>query len=536
MGPFASYWANILLFVFISLLCVYSILTFIKSIISKRSEHKYEQLLVDPETPLHTDDFVGPLNPISYTKVTFLHWFNVGDRKPSNNAIRVVAKDSEHVDGLKVNKAAPTQEQGNDQESNKKSNNVVIGTIRMGFGHHRIAYSAASWSLGYSGGNHETIFHDFLGIDSVEAELIKSTDKLYSKGSRIASDMGGLVESLWGKSMLSGDADALRAASLFAAHLRPLINGIGAKDTPIIATHQIVGLTAVAAGFTNVINLVIDNHPQWFLLVPGALNLVQGPVNYQAFLKMGVPKSQLRLVGHWCPHQLVTNIPEDCNRRIRRATNNNSTKFAPRILVPVGGAGAQRKFILSFLTELVPLLKQKSVYVFLNAGDHKHMKEAFHELLAQHKIDYDTVSTIHQVYDFQKELLKADDAKPKNAVTLFAFDDYFPAVATTDILCRVSDILSCKPSELAFYPIPKILIRRVGDHEADSANRSAELGDGTCEARTVDSAMSYVNLAIDCPDMLTQMNESIIKNNDIGIYSGCKEAVNIAMQMAKSNS
>lgn len=36
----------------------------------------------------------------------------------------------------------------------------------------------------------------------------------------------------------------------------------------------------------------------------------------------------------------------------------------------------------------------------------------------------------------------------------------------------VADILCCKPSELAFYPIPKLMIRRVGDHEAHSATRA----------------------------------------------------------------
>jgi len=29
---------------------------------------------------------------------------------------------------------------------------------------------------------------------------------------------------------------------------------------------------------------------------------------------------------------------------------------------------------------------------------------------------------------------------------LFAFDDYFPAVATTDLLARVADVLCAKPS------------------------------------------------------------------------------------------
>lgn len=39
----------------------------------------------------------------------------------------------------------------------------------------------------------------------------------------------------------------------------------------------------------------------------------------------------------------------------------------------------------------------------------------------------------------------------------------------------VADILCCKPSELAFYPLPKLMIRRVGDHEAHSATRAVRL-------------------------------------------------------------
>jgi hypothetical protein len=40
---------------------------------------------------------------------------------------------------------------------------IIILTTRMGFGHHRLAYSTASWAI-HSG--HPTIFHDFMGIKS----------------------------------------------------------------------------------------------------------------------------------------------------------------------------------------------------------------------------------------------------------------------------------------------------------------------------------------------------------------------------------
>ena len=43
------------------------------------------------------------------------------------------------------------------------------------------------------------------------------------------------------------------------------------------------------------------------------------------------------------------------------------------------------------------------------------------------------------------------------------------------------------------------MIRRVGDHEAYSALRASELGDGTLEVREIADAMAYVNLFVDGP-------------------------------------
>ena len=41
------------------------------------------------------------------------------------------------------------------------------------------------------------------------------------------------------------------------------------RDIPIIASHCFVGMLAVSLGFKHVVNLVIDNHAQWFIVVPG---------------------------------------------------------------------------------------------------------------------------------------------------------------------------------------------------------------------------------------------------------------------------
>jgi len=488
----------------------------------------YDRLQASSPSECDIDAFCGSSNPPDKLKVMAVHKLRVGSRQPKTQAIELEAIPSEHVPGLWVSQAKGTSKNNKEAKAvteliQNKQKSVVVATIRMGFGHHRLAYSACSWALeqGYT-----TIFHDLINIESEEAKMVGSADTIYSRMSRLASELGGPVEYMWGQAMKQGDPNGLRIAALEATHLMPLLLQYP-KDIPLITTHQLCALTAAAAGFTNVINLVVDNYPQWFLVVPKTLNLVQGPVNYQCFLKMGVPPNQIKLAGHWNPFQMVSNIPKDCQHRITRATAKSSPI---RLLIPVGGAGAQKFFINSLIEKISHLVKDGKIQLFLNAGDHKHMATAFQEVLGKCSLDYESVTTTKGVYDFQKSLL--DDAKkePNKAVTLFTFEEYFPAVATTDILSRVSDVLVCKPSELAFYALPKLHIRRVGDHEADSARRAGELGDGSLEARELDDAMDYIRLFLESPDLLTSMNEQIIANNKIGVYNGCEKAVQWAIE------
>jgi len=373
-----------------------------------------------------------------------------------------------------------------------------------------------------------TYFHDLLNIDSPEATLIKDMDKLYSKGSRMATELGGAVEKLWGSFTKGGNENSLRVFYQMAQHLQPLLLSLD-KNTPIITTHCFVGLIAVSLGFTKVINLVIDNLAQWFIVVPGAYNLVQGPSNYHNLMRMGVPADRLILAGGWIPKHLVDAIESDCNGRIERAKSRKPL----RLLIPVGGAGAQKTFVTNFVAGLKHHVLAGKVELMLNAGDHEHMRLAFTEAIKVIGVSYDVVDSIEGVHKFC-EAARAGKPKP-NSITLFAFKDYFPAVATTDLLCRVADALCCKPSELAFYPVPKLMIRRVGDHEAYSALRASELGDGTLELREVEDAMAYINLMDDSPDLLTQMNECIKTNNKAGLYSGCKKAVELAIELGKQH-
>ena len=61
----------------------------------------------------------------------------------------------------------------------------------------------------------------------------------------------------------------------------------------------------------------------------------------------------------------------------------------------------------------------------------------------------------------------------------------FHAVYATNYLMRAMDVMITKPSELAFYPVPKIFNAGVGGHEMWGAIRAAEIGDSTVETRTI---------------------------------------------------
>ena len=93
---------------------------------------------------------------------------------------------------------------------------------------------------------------------------------------------------------------------------------------------------------------------------------------------------------------------------------------------------------------------------------------------------------------------------------------------------RASDILVTKPSELAFYPIPKLFIRRIGGHEMWGAIHSAELGDGTQECESPEYASSIVKLIMTNPSLIEGMCQNIIAQKKLGTYDGAYKAVKIA--------
>jgi hypothetical protein len=117
---------------------------------------------------------------------------------------------------------------------------------------------------------------------------------------------------------------------------------------------------------------------------------------------------------------------------------------------------------------------------------------------------------------------------PARGLHVFLYDNIFHAVYATNYLMRVVDVMITKPSELAFYPVPKIFHERVGGHEMWGAIRGAELGDGTVETRTIPQTLQAIDLLAQDRDLLEMYCGCIVKNKSIGIYDGAYRCVELA--------
>ena len=132
------------------------------------------------------------------------------------------------------------------------------------------------------------------------------------------------------------------------------------------------------------------------------------------------------------------------------------------------------------------------------------------------------ISTEH-FNEFDKTTKFAEDALSGDVTGIHGFyhENIFEAVYCTNLLMRSADVLVTKPSELAFYPVPKLFIKRVGGHEQWGAIHSAEIGDGTLECRDIPHTLQMVRMFLKEDTLLCDMCENIVKNKAAGI-SRCK--------------
>ena len=406
---------------------------------------------------------------------------------------------------------------------------VVVGNIRMGFGHYRIsmAMASAAAALGYT-----PLWLDLMAFpDTAATKLISQQNDLYSLGSRLSQKVWLFNKLLWeplnseGFRKLTYNSADQKAAELMVAPYADF-----PRDIPFVATHTWLAQAAIHAGLTNVVNAIPDNWPMALHLAEGAIHAVQTPSAYLGYKTLRgmdrkrqlkpMPEGSLFYTGHYIDHELVLNIPFDCARRCERAAGSGPIRY----LLTVGGAGAQQDLFRGIIEHLLPYVERNEAALLVNFGDHGNVWEALrHDIPALSKAmrHFNDFSEVDRFADFA-----LDGAV--EGIHVFSDSDIFAAVYTTNVLMRACDLLVTKPGELSYYPVPKLMIKRVGGHEAWGAIRAAEVGDGTYELETLPEIQAWIDLIQHEPAIIADMCDNIEAADMVGTYDGAYRAVQLA--------
>jgi hypothetical protein len=409
---------------------------------------------------------------------------------------------------------------------------LVIGTIRMGFGHYRMGLAIASAA------KHAGLVPYWLDLmsfpDSAGSRTIRYLEDLYNLGSRLSQRSRVFDKLIW--EQITADI-AKRLAYIardraLARLFEPLIRDLP-KDLPFISTHPWTGQAAVQAGLHSVVAIIPDNYPLAFHLVEGAGHAVQTSSAYMGYrtlrdmgageeLRYALPKADIRYVGHYVDHEIVSNVDADCAARLRRLRDRETRRF----LLTMGGAGAQARRFAAIAHTCQPAIVARKLSLFINMGDHAGRWAELRAALERDGIQYQMHDNWAETRAFAAQALST----VVQGVHVFLHDTFFAAVYTTNLLMRAADVMITKPSELAFYPVPKLFIQRVGQHEAWGAIHGSEIGDGTLETSSEPSLRQALRLLIEEDDLLELYCGNIIKNARAGVYDGAYHAVQYALE------
>ncbi len=411
-----------------------------------------------------------------------------------------------------------------------RKNGVIVGNIRMGFGHYRIsiAIASAAHALGYT-----SYWMDLNSYpETTCTKVIAAQNDLYSMGSRLSQRSKLFNRFFWeplnyeGFRKLSYNASDQKNAELMATVFRNI-----PKELPVIGTHVWPAQAAIHAGMPYVVNAIPDNWPMALHLAEGSVHTVQTHQAYLGYRLLNgmqgkdvlkpMPPDSLVYTGHYIDHELAANIEADCSARMKR----KKAKEPMRFLLTIGGAGAQKEIFASVLEHLLPSVRRNEAAVFVNIGDYREVWDhlcrsvaGLRDLAAVHFDDW------AETCGFCGSALNGN----VQGVHVFCHEDIFEAVYCTNLLMRASDVLITKPSELAFYPIPKLFIQRIGGHERWGAIHSAELGDGSLECEDVPHVLQMLDLFMHDDGILESMCACITEGKKQGVYDGAYRVVKIA--------
>ena len=414
---------------------------------------------------------------------------------------------------------------------------VIVGNIRMGFGHYRIsmAMASAAHALGL-----QPYWMDLNSYpDTTCTKVIAAQNDLYSLGSRISQKSKAFNKVVWepmnyeGFRKLSYNASDQKNAELMA----PVFQNVP-KEIPVIGTHVWPAQAAIHAGMKYVVNAIPDNWPMALHLAEGSVHTVQTHYAYQGYRILNgmrgdevlhpMPEDSLVYTGHYIDDELVRNIEADCAARLARKEQGKPMRF----LLTIGGAGAQKEIFAAIIQHLLPVIESGKAALYVNVGDYRSVwDQLVREIPALASLSAEHFDNWKDTLDFTARALEGD----VTGVHAFYHANIFQAVYATNLLMRSCDVLVTKPSELAFYPVPKLFIRRIGGHEQWGAVHSAEIGDGTLECRDIPHTLQMIDLFLNDGVTLRDMCGNIVRNKSMGIYDGAYKVVELAMGLKNQN-
>lgn len=408
---------------------------------------------------------------------------------------------------------------------------VIVGNIRMGFGHYRIsmAMASAAHAMGYT-----PYWLDLASFEQTTgSKVIAYQNDLYSLGSRLSQKVSLFNKLYWeplnseGFRQLSYNAGDQKNAELCV----PLFRDIPV-DIPYVGTHVWPAQAAVHAGMTHVVNAIPDNWPMALHLAEGSIHTVQTPSAYLGYHQLRgmdskrqlktMPLESIVYTGHYIDHELVANIGRDCEARRKRLLGGGPIRY----LISVGGAGAQQDLFAAIIKRLIPYVQTDQAALLINVGDHRGVWDALVKNIEG------LAGMAERHFDNFAEVAKlANDALDGDLTGIHAFcdSDIFSAVYSSNVLMRCCDVLVTKPSEFSFYPVPKLMIHRVGGHEAWGAIRAAEIGDGTYEIDDTDEVLAMIDSFQLDRELVAFMCDNIETANRIGIYDGAYKVIDLAV-------
>lgn len=412
---------------------------------------------------------------------------------------------------------------------------IIVGNIRMGFGHYRIsiAMASAAHALGYT-----PYWMDLNSYkDTTCTKVISAQNDLYSMGSRLSQKSRLFNKLYWeplnyeGFRQLTYNSSDQKNAEL----MTPVFRNIP-KDMPLIGTHVWPAQAAIHAGMKYVVNAIPDDWPMALHFAEGSVHTIQTYHSYMGYRTLDgmkgkevlkpMPQDSLRYVGHYVDHELVSNIDSDCAARLARKKDGEPMRF----LLTIGGAGAQRELFAAIIRHLMPAVKDNRAALYINIGDYKNVWTE----LSKEIPELESTAVTH-FGDWAETVRFSETAitGKVSGIHVFWHENIFEAVYCTNLLMRSADVLATKPSELVFYPIPKLFLRHIGGHERWGAIHSAQLGDGTLECEDTPHTLQMFDLFLGEDYIFEQMCSAIKINNSVGVYNGAYNTVKLAMELKK---